>query len=339
LIRHDASGDVVVARRTAAKADVIGPLILPFPEPSMTGPGGSGLWRQTVTSAQDESNPFQGSFAAFLTGTLGLDLALVTTESGTTVRDQVSAVLDQPGPLPDSAEPLVASFLQSFQFGTMTDAADQEVFLRILARPEISLPWWTSTGLPRFAPENADLYGKVADLTFARLPVPERDFSTGEAIDGLLDRLPAEVIKARSDTVLRLAADPAVRFLNSRILSLLSEVGPDAGPVLIAVLAEPLFEGNSDLAYFIGEAWRDQQTWSFVALCRGGPIFAGLKPELQALIESETLSASSLVALKALLRVGFTRDELAVLPARNGAELAQDLDRAIRDVASADCWS
>lgn len=335
LIRHDGDKDVLMARQTVAKANVVGPLYVPLPEPSMTGPSSVGLWRQPVLP--QGGPPAGADFASFLTGVLGLNLALVTESSAATLRDQVSAVLGQPGPVPDSAEPLIASFLQSFAFGTMTDAADQAVLLDILARPEVSLPWWTATGLPPFAPEHAEFYGKVADLTFARLPLPEREFSTGEAIDNLLDRLPPEVIKPRSDTVLRLAADPAVRFLNSRILALLSEVGPDAGPVLIKVLAEPVFEGNSDLAYFIGEAWRDQQTWSFVALCRGGPVFAGLKPDLQALIETETVNARSLIALKALLRIGFARSELEVLLSANGSDLAQDLDRAIRDVASAEC--
>lgn len=340
LIRHDRATDVLVAQQTVARANVVGPLYVPLPEPSMTGPSSVGLWRQPVLP--QGGPPAGADFASFLTGVLGLNLALVTESSATTLRDQVSAVLDQPGPVPDSAEPLIASFLQSFAFGAMTDAADQAVLLDILARPEVSLPWWTATGLPRFAPENADFYGRVADLIFARLPLPEREFSTGEAIDSLLDRLPPEVVPPRSDTILRLAADPAVRFLNSRILSLLSEVGPDAGPVLIRVLAEPLPEGNSDLAYFIGEAWRDQQTWSFVALCRGGPVFAGLKPDLQALIETETVNARSLIALKALLRIGFARSELEVLLSASrpdfAPELAPDLDRAAREVAANECW-
>lgn len=339
LIRHDVTGDVTLARQTWATADVVGPLVLPMPEMSMDGAGGVGTWRETVWPDQAERNPASGSFADFLTGTLGLDLALVTADSGTTVRDQVSAILDQPGPVPDSAEPLIASFLQSFEFGTMTDPADQDILLRILARPEISLPWWTSTGLPREAPDNIDLYGKVADFTFARLPLAERDFSTGEAVDNLIDRLPAEVVRARSDLVLRLAADPKVRFLNSRIVSRLSDVGLAAGPLLIDILQEPAPTENSDLAYFHGEAWRDQRLWSFVALCRGGPVFATLKPEMSELIETGKIDARSLIGLEAMLRIGFTREELTVLLSGNGPALEADLNRAAREVASGNCWS
>jgi hypothetical protein len=268
LFRHEGADDVLIARQTVASADVIGPLLLPVPEVRMQGPSRIGLWRQRVTPNEIGHSEKEADFASFLTGTLGLDLALVTSESGSAVRDQIRAVLDQPGPLPDSFEPLVASFLQSFPFGTMTDAADQDLLLRILARPEISLPWWTSTGLPRPAPENTELYGKVADLTFARLPVSVGDSSTGEAVDGLIDRLPAEVIKARSDTVLRLAADPKVRLLNSRIVSRLSGVGSAAGPLLIDLLQEPERTFTGDLRFLEHEAWQDQQTWSFVALCR-----------------------------------------------------------------------
>lgn len=340
MIGHDGATDSLLARQTVARVDVVGPLFLPLPEVSMNGRSSVGLWRLPVLP--QGGPPAGADFASFLTGVVGLDLALVTEGSDTDLRDQVSAVLDQPGPVPDSAEPLIASFLQSFAFGTMTDVADQAVLLDILARPEVSLPWWTATGLPRYAPQYAELYGRVADLTFARLPLPEREFSTGEAIDNLIDRLPPEVIPPRSDTILRLGADPAVRFLNSRILSLLSEVGPAAGPVLLNVLAEPRPEGNSDLAYFIGEAWRDQQTWSFVALCRGGPVFAVLKPDLQALIETETLNARSLIGLKALLRIGFERTELEVLLSASrpdrAPELALDLDRAAREVAANECW-
>jgi hypothetical protein len=338
LIRHDATGDVTLARQTLATADVLGPLVLPVPDLSMNGPSGVGAWRETVSPDQIGRSPAPGSFADFLSGTLGLDLALVTADSGTTVRDKVNAVLDQPGPVPDSAEPLIASYLQSFAFGTMTDPADQDILLRILARPEISLPFWTSTGLPRAAPDNVDLYLKVADLTFARLPVSAPDSSTGEAVDGLIDRLPAEVIKARSDTVLRLAADPQVRLVNSRIVSRLSDVGAAAGPVLIDILREPERAFTGDLKFVEFEAWQDQQTWSFVALCRGGTVFADLGPDLKALIATGTVNARSVIALKSLLRVGFTRDELAALPSRSAAELARDLDRATREAASEDCW-
>lgn len=313
FIRHDATGDVVMARQTLATADVIGPLVLPVPEVSMNGPSGVGTWRETVSPDQPGRSPAPGSFADFLTGTLGLDLALVTADSGTTVRDKVSAVLDQPGPVPDSAEPLIASYLQSFAFGTMTDPVDQDILLRILARREVSLPFWTSTGLPRAAPDNFDLYLKVADLTFGRLPVAERDFSSGEAVGGLIDRLPAEVIQARSDVVLRLAADPKVRFLNSSIILRLYDLGAVAGPVLVAILREPSPTSTGEMAYREGEAWKDQRQHSFIVLCRGGPVFSSLKADLQDLMTAQGTQFRSTNSLKALLRVGFTREELIVL--------------------------
>lgn len=182
LIRHDATGDVTLARQTLATADVIGPLVLPVPDLSMNGPSGVGAWRETVSPDQTGRGRAPGSFADFLTGTLGLDLALVTADSGTTVRDKVSAILDQPGPVPDSAEPLIASFLQSFAFGTMIDPADQDILLRILARPEISLPFWTSTGLPRAAPDNAELFAKVADLTNSLMALLRVGFTREELV-------------------------------------------------------------------------------------------------------------------------------------------------------------
>jgi hypothetical protein len=327
LIRHDAPRDVILARQTLASADVLGPLILPLPDLSMNGPSDVEVWRETVSPNQIGRNAAPGSFADFLTGTLGLDLVLVTADSGATVRDKVSAVLDQPGPVPGGAEPLIASFLQSFAFGTMTDPADQDILLRILARPEISLPWWTSTGVPRAAPDNAELYAKVADLTFARLPVAERDFSSGEALDGLIDRLPAEVIQARSEVVVRLAADRTVRFLNSRIVSRLSDVGSAAGPVLIEVLREPRPGGTGDLSHFQDEAWKDQRMWAFTALCQGGPVFAGIKTDLRDLMLADGSQFKSEVGLTALLRVGYTHDELVRLLAPD----ARLLDRAAQE--------
>lgn len=304
----------------------------------MGGPSRTGLWRQTIPSNQTAQFPANDGFASFLTGTIGLDLTLVMTESETLLRDKVSALLGETGQLPDSADALIASFLQSFAFGTMTDPVDQDILLRILARPEISLPFWTSTGLPQPAPENAALYARVADLTFARLPLPERDFSTGEVIDGLIDRIPAEVIQARSAMVLRLAADPKVRFLNSRIVSRLADVGVAAGPLLVDLLREPQPTGSGDLAYFEGEAWGDQRLWAFGALCRKGALFAGLKPDLQALIQNGNLESSrSRTRLKALLRVGFTPEELLDLLSDEGPELGPDLERAVREVARGEC--
>ncbi|MFN3991694.1 MAG: hypothetical protein ACK4IU_02160 [Tabrizicola flagellatus] len=336
LIRHDGAADVIVAQQTVATGNVVGPPLLPVPELSMDGPSGTGLWRQSTAPDGTAPGPVVRDFATFLTGTLGLDLALVTEGSGQALRDQVSRILDQPGEVADSADPLIASYLQSFAFGTMTDPADQDILLRIFARPEISLPFWTSTGLPTTAPENAAFYGKVADLTFARLPLAERDFSTGEAVDGLIDRLPADILRDRKDVVLRLAADPSVRFLNSRIVSRLSDLGAEAGPVLLDVLSEPPPEGGGDLAYFRHEAWSDQRLWSFAALCKGGPVFAGLKPNLQALIEAKVLDVRSLIGLRALVRVGFTLEELEGLLSTFGPDLASTLDQASKD--SADCW-
>jgi hypothetical protein len=66
--------------------------------------------------------------------------------------------------------------------------------------------------------------------------------------------------------VLRLAADPSVRLLNSRIVSRLSDLGAEAEPVFLDVLSEPPPEGGVDLAYFRHEAWSDQRLWSFAAL-------------------------------------------------------------------------
>lgn len=338
LIRHDGASDVVIAQQTVASGNVVGPLLLPIPDLSMTGPSGTALWRQATTPDGTPPGGVVRDFASFLTGTLGLDLALVTADSGSTLREKVSTILDQPGQVPDSADALIASYLQSFAFGTMTDPADQDILLRILARREISLPWWTSTGLPRPAPDNAALYGRVADLTFARLPLAERDFITGEAVDGLIDRLPAEAIAARSGIVLRLAADPQVRFLNSRIVSRLSDVGAAAGPLLIDLLREPRPEYAGELAHFQNEAWEDQRLWALSALCRGGPVFAGLKPDLQALIEDGTLkSTRQLDRLKALLRVGFPREDLSILFSGEGPELDFGLDRAVREAASGEC--
>ena len=76
-------------------------------------------------------------------------------------------------------------------------------------------------------------------------------------------------------------------------------------------------------------------------LCRpvpGGPVFADLKPALQGLMEAGTLSPISQIGLQALIRVGFTPDELAVLLADNQPGLAEDLERALRDAAFGDCW-
>jgi hypothetical protein len=334
VIRHDGPGDVIIARETVASADVIGPLILPIPGFSLNG-NSIGLLRRTVSSNPNTGIEPSDRFASFLTEIVGLDLALVTQESRNAVGDRVSALLDQPGPVPDSADPLIASYLRSFAFGTMTDATDQDILLRVLGRQEISLPHWTSDGLPRSAADNLEFYGKIADLTFARMPIAKRDFSTANAIDGILDRLPAEVVKARSETVLRLAADPAVRFLNSRIVSRLSELGAAAGPLLIDILQEPCPNRTDDRAACDDEAWRDQRYSAFEALARGGPVFAGLKPDLQALIDAGNLNTRP--NLLALLCVGFSRDELKASLSGEVPNLDRYLASAIRDLESDGC--
>jgi hypothetical protein len=336
LIRHDLTGDVTLAQVTAARSTAIGWLVLPMPEIGMNTQAFD-LWRPKMT--KNFSGPYDTGpdLATFLTTALGVNLAVITPDDGTATREQLRAVLEAPGPVPDSAEALIASFFRSFQFGTMTDPADQELLLAILGRPEVNLPWYTSTGLPPPSPETVELYDQVADLTLARLPVPKRAFYTGEAIDNLLDRLPAEVIKARSDLVLRLAADPEVRFLNSRIVARLSEVGAAAGPLLIDILRQPPPTSTGDMAYFEREAWSDQRLWAFVALCRGGQIFFDLKPDLQALLDADKVGHMSHIQLTALLRIGFKQGELAARLSPSDSAPTSDLDRAAKEAASDDC--
>ena len=272
--QRDATGFREIFRRTGVVAHLLMPLLAPTVE------GGSELRAYAVLARTTERKNLESQYesapdwSGFLTGRLGLDLALRDGASDEATRQVLTKGIASVGPVSDSAAKLAADFINGLSRKEKLSADELPLVRSVLTDTRFSVPRGAWAAVRNAGDAGDDYFEAIAASMFLRLasiadtddgkPYPAWRDEAGY-IAGVVRELPAAtVLKHRADLDW-LARQERLRVWAYPALVRLNEFGADAAPTLLWLMDEAV-----RLKDAYSDNWNNTYVAGLTGLCRMG---------------------------------------------------------------------
>jgi len=263
-----------VYRRTSVVTHLLMPVLTPTAEGAAELRAYAVLARTASRKNLDSDYSSEEDWSGFLTGTLGLDLALRDGAAEEATRQILAQGIANVGPISDSADKLAADFMDGIARKRKMDAQDFTLARAVLTdtRFGVSVSAWAAV---RFANDADGHYHEaIAASMFLRL-ASIADTDDGEArpswweearhIAAVVHELPAAAILKHRADLDWLSKQERLRVRTHQALVRLNEFGADAAPTLLWLMDEAV-----RLKDAYGSDWNNTYLAGLVGLCRMG---------------------------------------------------------------------
>lgn len=279
------------------------------------------LTEKTNVAAKYYERP---DWSAFVTTTLGMDLALRRETVVEDTRKQITLALDSKAQLNAAQQQLIVDFFVGFQRAGLVLPGDDDLILRLLADHRVALPDHAWAAAKYAKDRGADYYASVAAETFRRLaeldtPEARKDMRTVEPLlrnlATLIENLPADSIRPHQVALERLARDEQFRVPAYTALRQLAIFGADATPTLLYLIddARRVADAKKKRGSSFDNDWQHPYLAAMGGFCRMGAEGAAMIQPLLERIDSGSVKTQGSYwrqTIATLVALGASTDDI-----------------------------
>lgn len=342
---------------TYRKTFVVTYRLAPFYAP--TAEGGSelrmypALARMRETINISERYYEKPDWTAFVTGRLGLDLALRRDNAREDTRTVLNDALLRTGEEEAVPQQVGTDFFESIQRGGKIDAADYAIARQLLEDERFPVPGAAVTAISYAKEVPAGYFDAIGSAMFKRLrAMAARDDGTkypawreeASHIGNVIRHLPASAIADHRDDLEWLAKQDRLRVRAWQALIRFGEFGAEGAARLIW-----LIDDSNRFRAKHGDDWQHPQLAGLIGLCEMGPAGAtAIQPLFDRLDRGEVANWASYhrLVVHGLVRMGARPDDIWLYARERGANAEKDeakarkrFDREVeRALKYKECW-